>query len=183
VAGRGYWVFVAGAAALIISAGWAVGAFVIGTFASSPFQSSAMGTPSAPPGVSYVLTEAQIVNATSIPAAGSCLTLNLGTLAIPTALTSGAATGICLNAPVAGFGSSDVMYVFEVSWSSTAAVSTPFEIQVGVSVLPAANDVVVTAYVETSATIATSEQAIFALDMTAAGDTSIVQYSLLTTQL
>lgn len=174
---------VAVGAALIITSGFAVASFVIGTFSSNPLQSSAAGTPGAPPGVSYVLAEAQIVNATTHPDAGACVTSNLGTLVAPTALTNGVDTGICLNTPVAGFGSGDTMYVFEVSWGATAAVSTIFEVQIGVVVTPSANDVVATSYVETSATITTSEQATFAIDMTAAGDTSIVQFNVLTTQL
>lgn len=181
--GRGFWAVIAAAAALIITSGFAVGAFVIGSFSSNPFQSSAVGTPNAPPGLSYVLAEAEIVNATNIPVAGSCVTSNLGHLATPTALTDGTATGICMNAPAAGFATGDTMYIFEVSWSNTAAVSTVFEVQLGVVVSPGANDVVETSYVETSATITVSEQAIFALDLTAAGDSQVVSFNVLTTQL
>lgn len=181
--GRGIWLVVAGASALIVTSGFALAGFVIGTFSSNPFQSSATGTPSPPPGVSYVLAEAQIVNSTNIPTAGSCTTSNLGSLATPTALANGAATGICLNAPVGGFVAGDTMYIFEVSWSSVAAVSTPFSVQLGVVVTPSSNDLVATSYVQTTATISPSEQAIFALDMTAAGDTSIVQFNVLVTQL
>ncbi|MGB6500234.1 MAG: hypothetical protein WBG19_02375 [Thermoplasmata archaeon] len=166
-----------------MTSGFATAAFVLGTFNSNPFQSSASGTPNAPPGVSYVLARAYEVNATGVPAAGACVTSNLGTLVAPTALVDGAATGICLNTPALGFGTGDIMYVFEVQWSNLAAVSTTFQVQIGVDVTPAANDVVVASYVQTSATITTSEQAIFALDMTAASDTSVVQFNILMTQL
>jgi hypothetical protein len=178
-----FWAIVGVAAGLIVFSGFATAAFVLGTFQSNPFQSSASGTPNAPPGVSYVLAEAQIVNATSIPATGACTTSNLGTVGTPTALTNGAKTGICLNAPVAGFGAGDTMYIFEVSWSNLAAVSTTFQVQIGVDVTPTSNDIVATSYVETSSTITTSEQAIFAIDMSAAGDTSLVQFNVLMTQL
>jgi hypothetical protein len=181
--GGSYWLIVAASAAVIITSGYALGAFIIGSFGSSPPQSSAQGTPTAPPGLTYVLAEAQVVNATNLPAQGSCTTSNLGSLATPTLLTNGAKTGICLNTAVAGFTSGDLMYVFSVSWGTSAAVSTIFEIQVGVDVTPSTNDVVATSYLETSATITVSEGAVFGLDLTAAGDTGVVSYSILVTQL
>jgi len=181
--GRAFWAIVGVAAGLIVTSGFATAAFVLGTFSSNPFQSSASGTPSSPPGVTYPLAEAQLVNATTTPAAGGCVTPDLGTLAVPTALTSGAKTAICLNTPASGFGSGDIMYILEVQWSSLAATSTEFQVQIGVDVTPSTNDVVAVSYVETSATIAVSEEAIFALDLTAASDTSVVQFNVLITQL
>lgn len=181
--GRGFWVVIAAGAALIITSGFAVAAFTIGTFSSNPLQSAATGTPNAPPGVTYPLAEAQLVNATTVPAAGACTTSNLGHLATPTALVSAVNTAICLNTPAAGFATSDYMYIFEISWSSTSAISTIFEVQIGVDVVPVTNDFVATSYVETSATISTTEEATYALDLTAASDTSVVQFNVLVTQL
>lgn len=183
LAGRAFWAVIAGAAALIITSGFAVGAFVIGSFTTNPLQTSATAAPGTPPGLTTPLAEAQIVNATSEPAAGACVTSNLGKLATPTALTDGTTTGICLNTPATGFATGDEMYILEVAWGTLAAPGTIFEIQIGMVVTPSTNNVAETSYVETSPTIATGEQAIFALDLTAASDTSVVQVNVLITQL
>jgi len=181
--GRSFWILIVGAALTIGVSGAVTASFVIGTFAYNPPQSAASGSTAAPPGLSYVQALAFPVGPSTTPASGACNASNLGTLATPTALTNGASTAICLNAPATGFLAGDVVYTFEVSWSTLAAVSTPFEIQIGVDVMPSANSIVATAYVSTTATITPYENATFSLDMTAAGDTSVVQYSLLVTQL
>lgn len=160
-----------------------VGSFVFGSFSSVPLQSSAGGLPNAPPGVSFPLAEAQLVNGTTVPAVGACTTSNLGTLASPTRLTNGVATGLCLNTPAGGFASGDTMYILEISWSSAAANATIFRLQVSIAVTPAANDISVTSYINTSATISTSEQAIYALDLSQTSDTSITSFAVLVTQL
>ncbi len=183
IVARSYWVFIAAGAGAIVFSGAVLGAFVIGTFTSNPPQSAASGVPQAPPGVSFVLAKANPVNGTSIPAAGACTTSNLGTLGTPTALTDAGTVGICLNAPVAGFTAGDIMYDFEINWGTSAAPSTIFEVQLGIDIVPSANDVVATSYVETSATLATGDNAVFAVDMTAAGDTSLTSYTILVTQL
>jgi len=160
-----------------------MGAFVIGSFAYNPFQSSAQGAPMPPPGVSYVQAAAEIVGPTTTPATGACVSSNLGTLATPTALTDGANTGICLSTSVSGFSSGDTMYVFEISFSHLAANATIFQVQLGVSVTPSANDVVVTSFIETSPAITVYENATFGIDMTESSDTSIVSFGVLVTQL
>jgi len=182
-AGSAYWVLIGGAAAAIISSGFVMGAFVIGSFASNPFQSSAQGAPMPPPGVSYVQAAAEIVGPATSPASGACVTSNLGTLPTPTALTDGANTGICLSTSGTGFNTGDTMYIFEISFSHLAANATIFEVQLGVSVTPSANDVVVTSFLKTSAAITVSENATFGLDMTESGDVSIVSFGVLVTQL
>lgn len=182
-AGRAFWLLIAAAAAAAIFSGYAAGAFVINSFQSIPAQSSAWGAPQPPPGVTYPLAQAEIVNATTVPAAGACLTLHYGNLSSPIALTNGTVTPICLTSAATGFAMGDLMYTFEVSWSHSALVSTTFQIQVAVDVVPAANDITVTTYVATSATIVNSESAVYALDMTEAGDTSVVSMTVLVTQL
>ncbi|MGP8078013.1 MAG: hypothetical protein ACLQC7_07055 [Thermoplasmata archaeon] len=168
---------------MIVGTGVVLGAFVLGSFGSNPPQISAGGIPGAPAGVSAVLAEAQIVNATSIPPTGGCTASNLGTFALPTVLVSGASTGLCLSHSVTGFAASDTMYVLEVAWGTAAANATIFQVQVGISVLPAANDLVVSSYLKTSTTITSTETAIFAVDLTQSGDTSLVQYDVLVTEL
>jgi hypothetical protein len=176
---RGVRLIVAGCAVLIAVAGYSAAAFVISTF---PTQAGGSGAPSAPAGVSYGLAQAQIVGPTTVPATGACSVSNLGTQASPTNLTNGSNTGICLNTATGGFAPGDTMYVLEVSFSHSALVSHIFQAQIRVSVTPTVNDIAVTAYVRTSAAIAVVEYATFALDMTSAGDTSILQYTLLVTQ-
>lgn len=172
-----------GAAILTCVAGYALGSFVLGGFSSSPPQSAASGIPNAPPGVSFVSAEAQFVNATSSPATGACTAANLGNLSSPTALVSAAATTICLSHSATGYAAGDIDYTLEVSWNNTAANATIFKVQVSIDVTPAANDVSVTTYVKTSATIASSEQAVYAIDMIQAGDTSVTGYAMLVTEL
>ncbi|HYA11072.1 MAG TPA: hypothetical protein VEH10_05330 [Thermoplasmata archaeon] len=117
-----------------------------------------------------------------MPAAGACSASNLGTLAVPTNLTNGGDTGICLTTATGGIATGDTMYVFEISFNQSALVSHVFQVEIRVSVTPAANGIAVTAYVRTSAAIAVAEYATFALDLTSAGDTAVLQYALLVTQ-
>jgi hypothetical protein len=179
------WVVVFGVGAGILAsiAALSVGSFVIGSFATAPPQSAAGGIPNAPPGVSFVYAEVQLVNASTIPAAGSCNASNLGTSASPTALTNGTTTGLCMNTASGGFSTSDYMWSLELGWNSSAAASTVFRIQVVIAVTPAANDLSITSYVKTSASLTPPEFAVYGLDMTKAGDTSIQQYSVLVTEL
>lgn len=182
--GRGAtWLAVAGVAALIGVSGYSVGAFVIGTFATVPNQSSATANPTAPPGVSYVLTEDQIVSSTTVPASGNCVTSNLGNQTSPALLSNGNKTGLCLSISGTGFGTGDNMYIMEISWNTSAAVGTVFQAQIGLGVTPVSHDIVTTAYVKTSATITTSEMAVFAVDLTQSGDSGVTQLSVLITQL
>ena len=175
--------FGVGAAILAAVGALSVGSLVLSSFASTPRQAGASGLLNAPPGLSFPLAEAQPVNATTIPAAGACISSNLGTLAIPTLLSNGVAVGLCLNTPAGGFAPADMMFIMEISWSSAAANATVFKLQVSVDVTPSANNVNATSYVNTSRTISTSEQAIYALDMTQALDTSVTGFSVLVTQL
>jgi hypothetical protein len=172
------------ATAILASVGaLSVGSFVFSTFASVPQQTGATGIPNAPPGVTFPLAEAQVVNATTVPAAGGCSAGNLGTLASPTLLTNGASTALCLNAPGGGFSAADQMFTLEIAWSHAAANATIFKLQVSVDVTPTAYDVSATSYVNTSAAITVSEQAVYALDVTQAGVTSVTGFSVLVTQL
>jgi hypothetical protein len=181
--GTGVWLIIGGAAAAIVASGFAVGAFVIGSFGSTPLQSSAFGAPMPPPGLSYVSAQAQIVGPTTVPAAGACVASNIGTLGTPTALANGTNTGICLSTNASGFLTGDTMYTLEISFSHLAANSTIFEIQIGIDVTPSGHSIAVTSYLKTSASIVSQENATFALDLTESGDISVVQYGLLVTQL
>lgn len=167
----------------IVSSGFVYGAFVIGSFGFNPRQSSAAGAPMPPPGVVYTTAEATLVSATSLPATGACAALNLGTLASPNLLVNGASTGICLNNVTGGYAGGSTMYTLQVEFNHTAANATIFEIQVGVDVTPAANDIVLAAYIQTSAAITVAENATLAVDLTAAGDSSLVSFNVLVTQL
>ena len=181
---RPLWVVLGVGGAILASVGaLAVGSYVIGSFASVPLQSSAGGIPNAPPGVSYVQVLGQIVNGSTNPPTGACAALNLGTLASPRLLTDGAATALCTKAVVGGFVAADQMYTMEIQWNSSAANATEFKLQVSFDVTPSANDVSVTSYVNTSAHITLAEQAIYALDLTQAGDTSVTAFSVLVTEL
>jgi hypothetical protein len=180
---RTYALIAVGAAALVAGAGLGLGAFVIGTFAASPPQSSAGGAPAAPPGVTYAYAGAEFVNATTVPAVGDCVNSNLGTHDDPTALTNGAETPICLSTNPDGYASGDTVYFLEIVWNTSAIVSTTYEVQISVSVTPSTNDVVVASYVETSATITVNETAVFAVDLTQSGDSSVTAYDALVTQL
>jgi hypothetical protein len=166
-----------------VGAGYAIGAFVIGTFAYNPAQYAAEGAPIGPPGVTYSVAKAEIVAANTTPAGGACISSNLGTMATPTALTDGAQTGLCLSTNASGFVVGDIMYVFEVVWDHTALNATEFEVQIGVQVTPATHNIVATSFVKTSATITVNETAVFAVDLTQAKDTGVTGYQLLVTEL
>ncbi len=166
-----------------MGAGYAIGAFVIGTFASTPAQSSAAGSPEGPPGVSYSVAEAEVVATNTTPAGGSCVATNLGTMASPTALSNGNATAICLTSNASGFATGTTMYVLGVVWNHTALNSTIFKVQIGLQVLPSTHNLAVTSYVKTSATITVNETAYFAVDLTEASDTGVTGYQVLVTEV
>lgn len=177
-----YAIFGVGAAILIGVTGFTLGSLVIGTFSSTSQQTAAYGIPSAPPGVAWVSAEAQLVTPTSAPVTGSCTAPNLGTVAAPTALAQGTTTPICLSTSVDGFATSDLVFALNISWGPTAATSTTFQVQIAIDVT-GSSDVLATAYVQTSPTITTSEQAIFALDLSQSSVTSVTEFSALVTQL
>ncbi len=186
---RRTWVVVLGVGVGILAsvAALAVGTYVLGTFASIPPQTSAGGIPNAPTGVSFPLAEALIVNGTTVPATGNCTASNLGTAGSPTSLSSGNKTAICLNFnATGGFHFGDLMYTLVLAWNSSAANATVFEVQVSIGVTPTGpthNITGVTSYVKTSTHITSTEEAIFAVDLTQAGDFGVTQFSVLVTQL
>jgi len=181
--GHAFWLLLAGSASLVIASGFALGSFFLGGFSSVPAQSSAGGIPQAPPGVSYPRAGAEIVNTTNVPVAGSCTASNLGALNAPTVLTDASAIGVCMNTAAGGYTAGDTMYIMEVSWSTAAPVSTEYMVQVSYDVTPAGHNVSATSYVETSTAITGTESAVFALDLTQAGDTGVTQFSVLVTEL
>lgn len=177
-----YWLFAA--AAITLVAGLTVGALTLGSFSFTPHQTGATGVPPSPPdGVSFPLAEAQLVTASTTPAAGACNKTNLGTEAKPTNLTNGANTTVCLSSSSNGFALGDAVYLIEVSWNASAPLSVEFEVQVYFGTTPAVNSVAVTSYVLTTATITSYEGAIFVFDLTQSGDSSVTGFSALVTQL
>lgn len=166
-----------------ILGGAALGAFTIGTFSRIPTQSSATGAPQPPPGVSYVLAEATVIGPSSTPPAGSCTTPNLGTSGSPILLSDGNSTLLCLSTSATGFQASDVVYLLEIAWNRSALTSAEYKVAVAVSVTPSTNDVLATSFVKSSPTITVNETAVYALDLTQAGDTALNQYSVIVTLL
>lgn len=174
---------VTGVATLAMVGGFAIGTLTVGSFSSSPHQTGASNlAPSGPAGVSFPLAEATMVTLTSHPGVGDCVSSNLGTLSAPTPLTSGTNTTLCLSTPVAGFVEGDTVFILDIQWNSSAVVSTTFEVQVFLAVNPSSNDVLATSFVSTSATIASPEVAVFALDLTQSTDYAITGFNVLVTQ-
>jgi len=182
---RRAWFVVLGVGAGILAAVGALtaGSFVFGSFSSVPPQSAAGGIPNAPPGVWFVIAQAQMVNASTIPATGACTASNLGNISSPVLLSSGNTSGLCANHVPGGFATGDMMFTMEIGWNATALNATIFKVQVSFAVTPSANDVAVTSYVKTSVRITSPEMAVYALDITQAGDTSVTSFSALVTQL
>lgn len=177
-----YWLFAA--AAITLVAGLTVGALTLGSFSFTPHQAGAAGVPPSPPdGVSFPLAEASLVAASTNPAVGACNKTNLGTEAKPTNLTSGVNATLCLSSSTNGFALGDAVYLIEISWNASAPLSTEFEIQVYFGTTPTVNSVSVTSYILTTATITAYEGAVYVLDLTQAGDTSVTGFSVLVTQL
>jgi hypothetical protein len=180
---RVFYIFL-GIAALLLVTGFTIGALTLGGFGSSPRQANAQVViPGPPAGLTFPLDEATFVTASSSPAAGACTASNLGTPADPTPLVSGENTTICMATVAGGFALGDTAYILDLEWNTTAAISTTFEVQVFVSVSPSAHDVLVTSYVNTTATISAPEIATYAIDLTAADDTGVTGFNVLVTQL
>jgi hypothetical protein len=174
---------VAGVAALALIGGFTLGSITIGGFGSTPRQATATAVALAPAGVGFPLAEAKIASVSSVPPQGSCTTPNLGTRISPDLLVSGTNSTLCLTTSLTGFSSGDLLYILDVSFNLSAPVSTHFQIDVFLSMTPAANDLVATGYVETSATIAATEVVTLAADLTQAGDGGIVGFTVIVTQL
>ncbi len=172
-----------GVALLTCIAGFTLGSLTLGGFSNAPPQSTAYGVISSAPGVSFVEAELELVNATSIPSAGGCAAADLGTAASPTALVNDASTPICLSSAAGGYAQGDEMFVLEIDWNTSASSATTFRVQISVDVNPTVNDVVLTTYVQSTSVIAPSEQGVFCLDLAESGDTSVVQYAAVVTQL
>jgi len=164
--------------------GIALGSFTFGNFSNIPRQSSVSGlAPGAPPGLSYPLAEDELVSPSTTPATGNCTATNLGTDLSPTHLINGQLTPICLSASVSGYSTGDSMWIIEVSWNSSAVPSMLFNVTVFEQTTPTANDILATAWVETSATITTAETAVLAVDLTQSGDSSVDGFTVLVTQV
>lgn len=180
---RLFYVFL-GIATLTLLTGFTIGALTLGGFGSSPRQASAQVViPGPPAGLTFPLAEAVFVTASSSPAVGACAASNLGTQLSPTPLVNGKNTTICLATVTDGFALGDTAYILDLEWNKTAAISTTFEVQVFISASPSSNDVLVTSFVNTTATITTEEIATFAIDLTAADDSGVTGFNVLVTQL
>ncbi len=174
-----------GIAVLTLITGFTLGALTLGAFGSTPHQATVSSlTPGAPPGLTFPLAEATMVEPTGSPAVGDCVASNVGTEVSPTPLVNGQNTTICLTAVAGGFALGDLVYVFDVSWNGSAALSTTFEVQLFVSVAPSVHDVLETSYVNTTATVPSPDEiATFSLDLTAGGDSAVAGYNIIVTQL
>jgi hypothetical protein len=175
---------VAGAAALALLSGYTIGAITLGGFGSVPHQATATSLAPVPPvGVSFPLAEAGLPGAKAMPAAGACTASNLGTQNSPAALVNGKNTTICLTNSAGGFANGDLLYILDVSFDPTAPTATVFEVQVFLAVTPTANDLVDTAFVNTTVAISSTEVATFAADLTQSSDTSLDGFTVIVTQL
>ena len=172
-----------GLAILTFIPGFVLGSLALGWSTPAPRQNTSYGLVGAVPGVSFALAQATVVNSSTTPAAGGCAVANLGNVTAPVGLASGAADPVCLSAATGGYSPGDVMYLLEVSWDSKASNATLFRLTVSVGVTPSTNDIQETSYVRTSSTISSAEQAVYALDLFQAGDTSVTGFSVVVTQL
>ncbi len=177
-----------GIAVLTLITGFTLGALTLGSFSSAPHQATVSSlAPSAPAGLTFPFVGAAMVEPTGSPSVGECTASNLGTELSPTALVDKTNSTVCLSAVAGGFSLGDLVYLFDISWNSSAATHTIFEIQLFVSVVPSTHDVLLTSYVNTTATIAASpsapEIATFTLDLTAGGDSAVAGYNIIVSQL
>jgi hypothetical protein len=181
---RPVWLLPLAGAVVVVTfvAAFAVGSLVIGSFGTTLPQTSAGGIPNAPPGVSFVSAEAQVVGNSSLPATGGCNASNLGTHGSPTTLPNGTPTALCLSSSVDGFAAADLMYAWVISWNASAVASTIFEVQISIAVSPSNHNLLATSYVETSAA-AVNGTAVYALDLTQSSDSAVQSYSFLVSQL
>ena len=178
-----YWV--SGLAVISLLAGFTIGTLTVGTFGSTPRQTSATGiVPGGPSGVEFIEAEYVMIpsSGADTPVAGDCPSSNLGSALAPTPLANGVNTTLCLSTSVTGFALGDLAYVLQVGWNQTSSVSTTFEVQVYLTVTPATNDLVATSYVATSSAITANESAIYTVDLTQSSISSISGFSVLVTQ-
>lgn len=165
-----------------IVAGYAAAILTVGGFGYTPHQTSVTGVPTPPVGVGFPLVEEVAVGSAGAPPAGACTVSNLGTPTSPTPLTSGTNTTICLSTSAGGFALGDAVYLTAVSWNSSAAHGTTYQVQVFYSVTPVTKDILATSYVSTSATITATEEAVFVADLPQSGALAVNGFSIIVTE-
>lgn len=172
-----------GLAILTFIPGFVLGSLALGWSAPAARQNTSYGMLDTVPGVSFALAEASVVNSSTTPATGGCSVSDLGNATTPVGLANAEANPVCLSAASGGYAEGDVMYLLEVSWDSKASNATTYQVSVSVGVTPSTNDIQEVSYVRTSPTISPAEQAVYALDLFQAGDSSVTGFSVVVTQL
>ena len=174
------------AAMLAMVGGFALASFSIGSFTNAPGQSGAGGTVGVATGVSFTSAQAVLASATSVPAVGGCLAADASAANTPDPLTYAASPGgnlpVCVNGvALTGFGAGDTLYTWTIAWSSSAPLSTTYEVAVYIS---ATHTVQTSYFVKTPSTITSGDvaNAVLGLDMTAASDTAVNSYSVIVSQ-
>jgi hypothetical protein len=175
-------------AMLAMVGGFALASFTIGNFTNAPGQSGAGGTVGVATGVTFTSAQAISASSTSVPVAGAsgCIAVDSSSALLPDSLTYGASPGsnlpICVNAVAStGFTTGDTLYTWTITWSSSAPVSTTYEIAIYIS---ATHDVQTSYFVKTPSSITSGDiaNAVLGLDMTVASDTAVNSYSVIVSQ-
>ncbi|HEV2226696.1 MAG TPA: hypothetical protein VGR56_07835 [Nitrososphaerales archaeon] len=173
---RGIGVFVA----LSFISGVALAAFALGSFAATYNEAGAAYTPSPPTGVSFTNAGANLATLTSPSSATKCTSTDASTSSSPGSLTSGSTTFGCLNSvAITGYIVSDTIEYATVAWSTSAPVSTTYEVSVyfgGATLSP------VNIFVKTPATISSTASEIITFDLTSGGATPVTSVTVIVHQ-
>jgi hypothetical protein len=174
----------AGVGSIALVTGFTLGSigFGFGSFEYVPAQGSASGlAPGSPVGLAFTLAEQELVSPTTTPATGNCTATNLGTSAMPNVLVSGASIPICLSASAGGFATGDSMWIIDISFNTSAFPSAVYNLTVFEATSPASHQILDTVWIETSASITSTETVVLAVDLTQSSDSSVPQWSVIAT--
>ncbi len=175
-------------AMLAMVGGFVVASFTIGPFTNAPSQGAASTSAPGLSTVSFPAENVTMASSTNKPVAlgGACTATSSSTKALPTTLVSAGGTTVntilyCLDSvTTSGFASGQLVQVLNVTWASTTAVSTEFEVNVFIS---ATNNVQTTAYLETPGTVAAPGPSVeIVLDLPVASDTTVTSFTVLVSQ-
>ncbi len=166
--------------ALSFISGVALAAFTLGSFTATYNEAGAAYTPSPPTGVSFTNAGANLAALTSPSSATKCTSTDASTSLSPGSLVSGSTTFGCLNSvAVTGYLGSDTVEYATVAWSTSAPVSTTYEVSV---FFGGATSSPVNIFVKTPATLSSTASEIITFDLTSGGVASVTSVSVIVHQ-
>ena len=160
--------------------GVVLAAFTLGSFTNTYNEGGATYAPNPPTGVTFTSAGANLATLTSPSSATKCTATDSSTSSSPVSLVSGSTVFGCLNSvATTGYLAADTIEYATVTWSTSAPVSTTYEVSV---YFGGATSSPVNVFVKTPATLSSSASAIVTFDLTSGSVSSVTSVDVLVHQ-